>query len=145
MVTLYSSPARASWLTATFFSFGLMFPLLLIGCGGGTDPGSLSNATAPSGGGAPTSATASVSLAWNPTPDPSVLAHFVYYGKASSGQSGSCKYPHSKHATSNSVTMNSVTITGLEPDTLYYFAVSAYNGLESPCSNEVSTVTPSAA
>jgi hypothetical protein len=123
-----------------------MLTLLLLGCGGGTDPGSLSLATAPSGdgsgagGGAPASATASVSLAWDRTPDSSVLAHFVYYGKASSGRSGSCKYPHSKHATSNSV-----TITGLEPDTLYYFAVSAYNGLESPCSNEVSTVTPSAA
>jgi hypothetical protein len=34
------------------------------------------------------------------------------------------------------------TVTGLAPNTLYYFAVSAYNGLSGPCSNEVSTVTP---
>ena len=34
------------------------------------------------------------------------------------------------------------TITGLDPRELYYFAVSAYNGLSSPCSNEVSTVVP---
>ena len=31
---------------------------------------------------------------------------------------------------------------GLEPNTRYYFAVSAYNGLESACSNEVSAMTP---
>ncbi len=30
----------------------------------------------------------------------------------------------------------------LEPNTQYYFSVSSYNGLSSPCSNEVSTVTP---
>jgi hypothetical protein len=34
------------------------------------------------------------------------------------------------------------TVTGLDPSTRYYFAVSAYNGLSGPCSNEVSTVTP---
>ena len=34
------------------------------------------------------------------------------------------------------------TVTGLDPNTTYYFAVSAYNGLSGPCSNEVWTVTP---
>lgn len=34
------------------------------------------------------------------------------------------------------------TVSGLEPDTQYYFAVSAFNGLNGSCSNEVSTVTP---
>lgn len=34
------------------------------------------------------------------------------------------------------------TLTGLEPETLYYFAVNAFNGVSGPCSNEVSTVTP---
>jgi hypothetical protein len=34
------------------------------------------------------------------------------------------------------------TVTGLDPSTHYYFAVSAYNGLSGPCSNEVSTVPP---
>jgi hypothetical protein len=33
------------------------------------------------------------------------------------------------------------TVTGLDPSTRYYFAVSAYNGRSGPCSNEVSTVT----
>ena len=35
----------------------------------------------------------------------------------------------------------SVTVTNLDPETRYYFTVSAYNGIESACSNEVSTVT----
>jgi hypothetical protein len=35
----------------------------------------------------------------------------------------------------------SATVTNLDPDTLYHFVVSAHNGLESTCSNEVSTVT----
>jgi len=35
-------------------------------------------------------------------------------------------------------------VEDLDPNTTYYFAVSAYNGQESACSNEVSTVTPSA-
>jgi len=39
------------------------------------------------------------------------------------------------------VTSPSATITNLDPDTRYYFTVSAYNGLESACSSEVSTVT----
>jgi len=34
------------------------------------------------------------------------------------------------------------TVTGLDPNTPYYFAVSASNGVTGPCSNEVSTVTP---
>ena len=33
------------------------------------------------------------------------------------------------------------TVTGLASNTLYYFAVSAYNGLSGPCSNEISTET----
>ena len=34
------------------------------------------------------------------------------------------------------------TVSGLVPNTKYYFAVSAYNGLSGLCSNEVQTVTP---
>ncbi|NOT96674.1 MAG: fibronectin type III domain-containing protein [Nitrospira sp.] len=37
---------------------------------------------------------------------------------------------------------STATVTGLDPNTRYYFAVSAYNGLSGPCSNEVLTVTP---
>ena len=34
------------------------------------------------------------------------------------------------------------TVSGLVPNTKYYFAVSAYNGRSGLCSNEVQTVTP---
>ena len=34
-----------------------------------------------------------------------------------------------------------VTLTGLSPNTTYFFAVSAYNGKESACSTEVTTFT----
>ena len=103
---------------------------LLTGCGGG---GGGEIGSEPSA--APVGATAS--LAWSPVPDPSVSAYFVHYGRQSPGQPGSCTYENSM-----SVDSPSATITNLEPNTLYYFTVSAYNGLESACSNEVSTVTP---
>ena len=105
--------------------------LLLIGCGpGGEGDSALSLTAAPIG--------ATASLAWDPVLDPSVTAYVVHYGKQSSGQSGSCAYEEEK-----TVTSPDAMITGLEPDTPYYFAVSAFNGLEGPCSNEVSLVTPS--
>ena len=47
--------------------------------------------------------------------------------------------PSSPPATATGVT---ATVTGLDPNTPYYFAVSASNGVTGPCSNEVSTVTP---
>jgi Fibronectin type III domain len=100
---------------------------LLTGCGDGGEPGSN-----PSPG-------ATVSLKWDPVLGSSVSAYFVYYGKQSPNQSGSCVYERSI-----SVDSPSATVTNLDPDTLYYFAVSAYNGRESPCSEEVSTITPSA-
>lgn len=45
------------------------------------------------------------------------------------------------HVVSTSATLTA-TVSGLTPKTIYYFAVSAYNGLSGPCSNEVSTETP---
>ncbi|MGH7147575.1 MAG: fibronectin type III domain-containing protein, partial [Nitrospiraceae bacterium] len=81
---------------------------------------------------------ATASLAWSPVPDPSVSAYFVHYGRQSPNQSGSCAYESSM-----SVDSPSATVTNLDLNTLYFFTVSAYNGLESLCSNEVSTVTPS--
>jgi hypothetical protein len=87
-------------------------------------------------GGPPSSASATASLTWDPVTDPSVSAYFVHYGRQSPGQSGSCTYENSI-----SVDSSSATVTNLDPNTLYYFTVSAYNGLESACSNEVSIVT----
>lgn len=114
-----------------------MLPLLT-GCGG-TDSGGPSVTMTPGsgGGGAAAPVGATASLAWSPVPDPSVIAYFVHYGRVSPNTAGSCSYESSAYVASPSA-----TITNLDPNTLYYFAVSAYNGLESACSSEVSTVTP---
>jgi hypothetical protein len=149
VTVLRSSSTRQSLFTATLFSLGVVLISLIAGCGGGgTDPSGNAIAPPPSGGapsgggggGGSASPSASVSLAWNPVPDSSVYAYFVHYGKQSAGQAGSCNYTYSTFVGSPSA-----TITGLDSQTQYYFSVSAYNGLESTCSNEVSTVTPSAA
>ena len=103
-----------------------MMPLLT-GCASEEHTGSGSTAT-------PVGATAS--LEWQPVQDPSVIAYFVHYGRQSPGQAGSCTYESSMYVDSPSA-----TVQNLDPNTTYYFAVSAYNGLESPCSEEVSTVT----
>ena len=123
-VTDVHTPVR---LTAIVAGLLLMLMSLLTGCGGGE------------GGSDPSAAVMgnTVSLAWQPVHDHSVMGYFVHYGRQSPHQPGSCAYEHSV-----SVDSPSVTLTDLVPDTHYYFAVSAYNGLESACSNEVSTVTP---
>jgi hypothetical protein len=112
---------------------------LLTGCGGGetgSDP-SITMTPGNSGGGSTPPVGATASLEWSPVSDPSVSGYFVHYGQQSPNQSGSCAYESFV-----SVNSPSATITDLDPNTLYYFTVSAYNGLESACSNEVSTVTP---
>jgi hypothetical protein len=103
---------------------------VLPGCGGGEggDPSITTSAT-PMG--------AVVTLAWDPVQDPTVYAYRVHYGIQSAGQPGVCSYTDSV-----SVSSPAATINGLDPDSRYYFAVSAYNGMSGPCSNEVSTVTP---
>lgn len=103
---------------------------LLTGCGDGEGGASGSSPAGQTG--------AIASLAWNPAQDSSVYGYYVYYGRNSSGQSGSCNYESKQFVSSPSA-----TITNLDHETRYYFAVSAYNGLESGCSSEVSTVTPS--
>src|SRR6266850_4481857 len=119
-------------LTAIVTGLLLSIMPLLPGCGRG-ETGSQPNVMVTPGSGAGATAT----LAWSPVPDPSVAAYFVHYGRQSPGQPGSCTYESSM-----SVGSPSATVTNLETNTLYYFTVSAYNGLESACSNEVSTVTP---
>jgi hypothetical protein len=120
---------------------GLLLTMMpfLSGCGGGqtgSDP--IVTVTPGTGGGGSTPPVgATASLAWSPVQDPSVSAYFVHYGRQSPGQQGSCTYE-----SSISVDSPSATVTNLDPSTLYYFTVSAYNGLESACSNEVTTVTP---
>lgn len=114
-------------------SYSVILGLVLVsltGCGGGSEGGPAVSTSA-----TPTGATAS--LAWDPVQDPTVYAYNVHFGRQSTGQPGSCNYEDSV-----SVSSPSATITGLDPNTRYYFSVSAYNGLNGPCSNEVSTVTP---
>jgi len=85
----------------------------------------------------PTGATARVT--WDALPDPTVSNYYVYYGKQSSGEPGSCSYEASQ-----SVEASPATISGLEPNTLYFFAISAFGESESPCSSEALVVTPPA-
>ena len=120
-----SIPLRLSAIAASLLLTMMPF---LTGCSGGGETVSQPSA-------APVGATES--LAWSPVQDSSVSAYFVHYGRQSPGQPGSCAYESSM-----SVDSPSATVTNLDPNTLYYFTVSAYNGLESACSNEVSTVTP---
>jgi hypothetical protein len=123
-------------LTAIIAGLLLTMTPLLTGCGSG-DGGGWSDGSAPAQA-AVTGITAS--LAWDPVhPDPSVYGYFVHYGRQSPGQSGSCSYESSIFVSSPEA-----TVTNLDPNTRYYFTVSAYNGLESACSGEVSTVTTSA-
>jgi fibronectin type III domain protein len=126
---------------------------LLSGCGGGgnTESGPIVSNTPSQGGGGssgsggssgasspPVTAAASASLAWDPVSDPSIVGYIVHYGTHSPNSSGSCAYAQSTFSSSPAV-----TVSGLAPNTTYFFAVSAYNGLESACSAEVSTVTAS--
>lgn len=108
-----------------------MLPFLS-GCGGGSGSGDGQVST-------PADTGITASLTWDPVPDPSVSAYFVHYGRQSPNHSGSCDYESSMHVHAHSPL---AIVTNLEPNTRYYFTVSAYNGLESPCSDEVSTVTP---
>ena len=114
-------------LTAIVVGLFLAIMPLLTGCAPEQQTGNGSTAT-------PAAATAS--LEWLPVQDPSVIAYFVHYGRQSPGQPGSCTYESSMYVDSPSA-----TVPNLDQNTTYYFAVSAYNGLESPCSEEVSTVT----
>ncbi len=82
---------------------------------------------------------ATASLTWQSDTDPKVNGYYVYYGKQSSGQSGLCSYDDRI-----SIDTPPVTIAELEPNTPYFFAVSAYKDSESPCSNEVTAITPPA-
>lgn len=88
-----------------------------------------------------TGATARVT--WDASSDPNVQGYFIHYGKQSSGQHGSCSYEESQR-----VGAPPAIITGLEPNTPYFFAISAFGESESesetPCSNEIIVVTSAA-
>jgi len=79
---------------------------------------------------------ASVTLAWDPSPDPQVVGYRVYYGVATGNYTNSAPVGM----------VTTATLTGLVVGTKYYFAATAFdtNGVESIFSNETSyTPVPS--
>ena len=76
-------------------------------------------------------------LTWRPVSSSSPISYTVHYGTQSAGRPGACDYEHSVD-----VQEPSATISGLAFDTQYYFAVSAFNGSRSACSEEVPHRTP---
>ena len=77
---------------------------------------------------------ASVTLAWDHSPDASVVGYRIYYGVASGSYTNSAAVGYGTNA----------TLTGLNSSVTYYFAATAYDGtgLESAFSNETSYTTP---
>jgi len=76
----------------------------------------------------------SVTLAWDPNPEPDVSGYIVYFGNASRN------YPY--HTNVGNVT--TATVYGLQEGLTYFFAITATNtsGLESDYSNEVTNAVP---
>ena len=73
---------------------------------------------------------ASVTLAWNPSPDPTVVGYIILYGNSSGSFSQSINVGSS----------NSATVADLTPGITYLFVVAAYDatGLQSAPSNQIS-------
>lgn len=86
----------------------------------------------------PTTTGVTVTLTWDPSSDEDVTGYHVYYGKQPSGAPGSCDAYEESHV----VEAPPATITGLDPNTPYFFAISAFNESESLCSIEIMAVTP---
>jgi Fibronectin type III domain len=82
---------------------------------------------------------ASATVMWEPSTDSHVNGYYIYYGRQQSEEQGVCSY-EGRYA----VDSPSVMIMDLEPNTPYFFAVSSYSGLESPCSKETLVITPPA-
>jgi hypothetical protein len=97
-------------------------------------------------------------LTWEPPSDITVAGYSIHYGKRPSEEPNSeesmsegisseelsSEEPNScARGESQLVKAPSATITELEPNTLYFFVIRAFNESESLCSNEITAVTPS--
>jgi fibronectin type III domain protein len=134
LVCLLQRDRQSAALRALVLALAILTCSMLSACGSGG--GGAGGGDTPAAGNVP-AGNASASLAWDPVPD--VVGYIVHYGTSTPGSPGSCSYAQSTFSSSPSA-----MITGLAENTTYYFTVSAYNGLESACSTEVSTVTGSA-
>lgn len=103
----------------------------LSGCGSGDEQGMTTSTS-------PTPVGSTVSLAWDPVPDSSVIGYYIRYGKQSPNHPGSCEYDRA-----TLVSSHQGTVMGLDSGSTYYFAVNAYtdNGAMGGCSNEVQVQT----
>ena len=85
---------------------------------------------------------ADFSLNWHPNSESDLLGYYLYYQEGVSvaaDPAGAVKIAIALNAPGFDVGNPGYTITGLKDDTLYYFAVSAYNAAgESGLSDEVS-------
>ena len=86
----------------------------------------------------PPAPTGTAALSWTASPDANVTGYRVYYGTAP----GAYSQPRGSGLTTGNAT--SWTVSGLNPGTLYYFAVTALDsaGKESVYSNEASKQMP---
>jgi hypothetical protein len=133
----------ADYPTRLFLAAMLMSSVYLVACGGSGEgerstqqgPTETAESTPPSPPPAPTGTAA---LSWTASPDANVSGYRAYYGTAP----GAYSQPRGSGLPTGNVT--SWTVSGLNPGTLYYFAVTAVDsqGNESAYSNEVSKVLP---
>jgi len=130
--TILATSSRLTSLKIVVLTLGLVTGSIVIGCSSGGDGGELSSSAGQAVPNGP-----SASLAWDPVAG--VFGYIVHYGPESPGSPGSCTYAESVFSSTPSA-----TVTGLAANTTYFFSVSAFNGIESPCSIELTTVTGSA-
>lgn len=82
-------------------------------------------------------------LTWDYPSDANVTRYYIYYRKQPSPEAQGSEEPSScSYEDRQAVEAPPATITGLEPNTPYFFAISASNESESLCSNEIMAITP---